>query len=740
MHCARSYIRLGRMIAPARAAKATIGAALAAAAFLCSSACRSRPTPGPPEYLFAPAFDQAEVRSDGFDLAFLVRSGAFRWPDWQDPIEEDGKPLVWSLGEEASVVLPTATPAPKLLTLRARCHASLGPRLALTVSLGDTHLADLELTPQEAEFSISLPPEAGTTRLVLRVPRRHVPPKGDRDERPAAIGVSALSVSRLGSAAARALPVAQGATLQLPPASALGYFLRLGASARLSVRAIASGPGRIEAVLATAGAQTELGARELRPRVATELEWPLAVAAGSYARVEIRNAGDSALALQNAGVSGLEAVGTSPLPSARLAERPSLVVFLTDTLRADRLSTYGFEKSTSPFLDALAKESVVFEDAWAQSSWTRPTVASFFTGLNPATHGAVGFERPLAQRFTTLAEALKKAGYRTGAIVSNHVVHHRFGFSQGFDAWNDGEAKLYGLSAADVVDRGLRFVDAAPGPFLLYLHTMEPHATYEPSDAAYRLFGLPGEARRPSRPILMRPKIGPGAAHYLDSLYQGEVWDNDRAFEALIEGLRQRGRLDSSVVVFTADHGEEFLDHGDKGHGHSLYRELTRVPLVVRLPGGSRGGTREAAPVAQVDLLPTLLAMLGVEAPRNEGRDLSGLWLGQGRPRGPAVFVGETRFGKSEKQALRVGDLKLVLNHDPRRYGQGGGPTELYDVARDPGEKDNLAQKEWIAAAWMERRLRSLLEAWRRTARGPAETVEITEEDREALKALGYVN
>jgi arylsulfatase A-like enzyme len=145
--------------------------------------------------------------------------------------------------------------------------------------------------------------------------------------------------------------------------------------------------------------------------------------------------------------------------------------------------------------------------------------------------------------------------------------------------------------------------------------------------------------------------------------------------------------------------------------------------------------------MAQVDVLPTLLALLGVEAPRTEGRDLSALWLGRARPAGVPVFIGETRFGKAEKQALRVGDLKLVLNHDPRRYGLGGGPSELYDVAHDPDETRNVTKREWIAAAWMERRLRALLDTLRRNgAKGPSEQVEITEEDREALRALGYVN
>jgi arylsulfatase A-like enzyme len=728
------------MVARARASIAT-GAALALAAGL--AGCGKPAPPPSPQYVLAPNFHEAEIRSDGFDLGFLVASGAFRWPSWQDPAEEGGAPIVWSLTEDATLSLPVASAAPKLLTLRIRCHPSLAPRLPLSLALGAHPLAELVLTPNEQETQLTLPAEAqrvGATALSFRVPRRFVPPPGERDLKPAAVGITQLSVSRVGSVAARALPAREGDSLLLPPASSLGFFLRLGAGAQAVLRASAATPARLEGRLETSGRALDLPGTALEPGQGARVEWPLPVPAGSYARFEVRNPSDASVRLEAAGVVGLDAVGTRPLPSARLPERPSIVIYLTDTLRADRLSSYGFEKPTSPRLDALAREAIVFEDVWAQSSWTRPTVASLFTGLHPGTHGAVGFERPLAGRFTTLAELLKQAGYRTGAVVSNHVVHHRFGFAQGFDEWNEGEVKLYGLSAPEVVERGLRFVDRSPGPFLLYLHTMEPHATYEPTPEAFRRFA-PGVARRPSRPIIMQPTVTPEEADYLDALYQGEVWDNDRALGDLLDGLRQRGRLDSTLFLFTSDHGEEFLDHGEKGHGQSLYRELIRVPLVVRLPTGERGGSREAAPLAQVDVLPTLLALLGIEAPPNEGRDLSALWLGRARPTGVPVFVGETRFGKAEKQALRVGDLKLVLNHDPRRYGLGGGPLEIYDVARDPDETRNLAGREWIAAGWMERRLRALLEGLRRSgARGPSEKVEITEEDREALRALGYVN
>lgn len=686
----------------------------------------------------ATRFPEAEVRSDGFDLAFLVKTGVFHWPEWQDPVASRDATVVWSQAETAALHLPLATDAPKLLTLRARCHPSLGPKLPLRLRLGETLLGEVELTPSDAEFRFTLPAEtAGPAPLVFAVSRRYIPPRNAHDERPAAVGLSFLEVSRVGAVAARSLPSLEGRTLVLPSASSLGFFVRLGRGGQLTARVSGAGPGRLEAWIETESASATLGTRVMGAGE-SRVQWPVATPPG-YARVELRNVGQSVLRLDDAVLAGVDEGAPPALAGARLERPPSIVVFLTDTLRADRLSTYGFEKPTSPNLDALAREAIRFDDAWAQSSWTRPTVASLFTGVHPATHRAIGFDRPLAERFTTLAEAFKGAGYRTGAIVSNHVVHHRFGFAQGFDEWNDGAPKLYGIQAAEVVERGLGFVDKAPRPFLLYLHTMEPHATYEPSDEAYALFAPAGQERRPSRPILMKPKIGAGAAAYLDALYQGEVWDNDRAFGALMEGLRQRDLLDSTLVVFTADHGEEFLDHGGKGHGHSLYGELIRVPLLVRLPGGRRGGTHEKAPIAQVDVLPTLASLCGFAAPAGEGRDQSALWLGRVRSAPAPELMSETRFGKSEKQALRVGRLKLIVNHDPRRYGSGGGPPELYDVVQDPAEKVNLAPSRPVATGWLKRRLATLLTS-RRRAGQDVERVEITDEDREALKALGYVN
>jgi arylsulfatase A-like enzyme len=242
----------------------------------------------------------------------------------------------------------------------------------------------------------------------------------------------------------------------------------------------------------------------------------------------------------------------------------------------------------------------------------------------------------------------------------------------------------------------------------------------------------------------MKPRIDGDEGRYLDSLYQGEILDNDIAFAALVEGLRARGRLEDTLVLFTADHGEEFLDHGGKGHGHTLYQELVRVPLAVRLPGARRAGTRDAAPIAQVDLLPTLASLASARAPAGvEGRDLSARWLGAAPPpqEEPPELVAETRFGKSEKTSLRLGPLKYIDNDDPRRYGKGGGPPELFDLGLDPRERRNLAHSDPIAAGYLAGRLQALLKAQQeaRRARKTRAEVELTEEDKEQLRALGYV-
>jgi arylsulfatase A-like enzyme len=346
----------------------------------------------------------------------------------------------------------------------------------------------------------------------------------------------------------------------------------------------------------------------------------------------------------------------------------------------------------------------------------------------------------------TLAERLKEAGYRTGAFVGNHLLGGRFGFEQGFDDWNGGDAALYGASAAALGERALRWLDAGPGPFFLYVHTMEPHSPYAPSDADAAPFAVGGYAGdRDTRALLRLGQLGqlsPDGLRYLESMYRGEVHQNDRAFGAFLDALRERRLLDTTLVVFLADHGEELLDHGGTEHAKTLYQELVRVPLAVRLPGARHGGTRERASVQQIDLVPTLLRFAGVKRPEGlPGRDLAPLWLGTtSTERIPPLLFSEERFAVVDKYAARSGAMKLILNNDGPELWRARSHLELYDLAGDPGERRNLAGSRPVTVAFLRQELERFRELQAVLARrdGGA-SLTLTPEELEQLKALGYI-
>jgi arylsulfatase A-like enzyme len=384
---------------------------------------------------------------------------------------------------------------------------------------------------------------------------------------------------------------------------------------------------------------------------------------------------------------------------------------------------------------------VLFEDAWAQASWTRSATASIFTGLHVGAHGVDREDRALAPSAVTIAERLEAAGYRTGAFVGNHLLGGRFGFEQGFDAWNGGDASLYGAAAATLGERALRWLDSGTGPFFLYVHTMEPHSPYDPSEEDAAPFALRDYAGdRDTRALLRLGQLGqlsPDGLRFLESRYRGEVRQNDRAFGALLDALRARGLLDTTLVVFLSDHGEELLDHGGTEHAKTLYQELVRVPLVVRVPGGPAVGSREKGTVQQIDLMPTLLALTGVPGPPAlPGRDLSARLASVPAAASPApVLFSEERFAVVDKVAARAGDLKLIFNNDGPALWRAKSHLELYDLARDPLERANLATSRPIAVAFLERRL----EAFRKVqAGGAAQSVALSADEREQLRALGY--
>jgi len=708
---------------------------------LAASGC-ARPRPTAVDLV--QGFAEAELRADSLDLPALASDPGFERRGWSRLEGPPGHPLAWAQGPRSRLRLPFQSTGDKELYLRVRSHDSLGSSLPLSLALNDAPLAEIVAAPAEQEFRVVIPSSRqrlGDNVLEITAPRRRVPPPSDPDRRALVAAFTALAVRPVGAALRSALPARDGARIALPASSSVSYYLRVPEGARLALAANAgeAGKGRVAVVLEDDAGRSEILSLGASARE-TKTEAGLEAKAGAIVRLEIGNPGaDGAVWVTSARITVAPSRAEAAPARATTSARPNVVIFLADTLRADYLGAYGHAAPTSPRLDAFARRAVLFEDAWAQASWTRSAVASILTGLHVGSHGVDREDRVLPPAAQTLAESLRAGGYATGAFVANHLLGGRFGYDQGFDAWNPGTQTLYGAPAADLVREALAWVDSGRRPFFLYVHTMEPHAPYTPSEEDLRPFA--GEAytgATDTRALLRLGQLGtltPEGLRFLRARYQGEVHQNDRAFGALLDGLHARGLDDSTVVVFTADHGEEFLEHGGTEHAKTLYQELVRVPLVARVPGG-REGAREKATVQQIDLMPTLLALAGLPAPGMlPGRDLRG-WLegGPAPEAAPPVLFSEERFAVVDKAAARAGGLKLIFNNDGPALWRAGAHLELYDLARDPLEKTNLAGSHPIAAAFLERRL----ESFRNAQAAAAQSVALSTSEKEELRALGY--
>ena len=433
----------------------------------------------------------------------------------------------------------------------------------------------------------------------------------------------------------------------------------------------------------------------------------------------------------------------APVPDRPVGRRPNVLVYVIDTLRADRLGCFGGSRGLTPNLDAFAREAIRFPDMVAQSSWTRPSTASILTGLLPQRHGAIGPPDAIDPNVPMLAERLRAAGHRTAAWVVNPVVADDFGFGRGFEhfrLFEDSPALPERfVSASSVVPHVLRWIRVTPEPFFAYVHTADPHDPYAPPRALRDRFAhavgdvAPAtilrqqrdcptclqETHRDARPVPIRPE----AVAVMESLYDGDVAAADAAFGRLVEGLRRLGRLDDTLVIVTSDHGEEFLEHGGLVHHQTLYDEVLHVPLLVRLPGGARGGTEDRRLSTHVDIVPTILETVGLD-----GRGLDGVSL-----LGPVTDRTEVtshvlRWQGGEAVAVR--DRRFAFIH---LVGTPPDAVEVYDHGTDPREQDDLAARDPVLRGYATERLAHTLPPQRTRVVVRADAVE-------RLRALGYLS
>ena len=398
-------------------------------------------------------------------------------------------------------------------------------------------------------------------------------------------------------------------------------------------------------------------------------------------------------------------------------------MIVIDTLRADRLGIYGGPDDTAPFLDDLAKRSLVFDAAWAPSSWTGPSMASIFTSLYPNQHGVVLGLRGvraagklkdldvhrLPDSLETIPSFMQSAGYTTFGVSQNINVGPIIGFDRGFDHF---ELILYRQSAgAPALVQQLRAwkneIEAAPRSFV-YLHFMDPHPPYVSHDAVLE-------------PTQGRDNL---------PLYDGEIRYSDAAIRRLFDEFDW---LHNAVVLITSDHGQEFRDHGGVGHGFQLYSELTHVPLLIHHPTRQLA-RRVARNVSTLDILPTLRELVGAPAsPRDAGRSLLEAENSAGSERDIFSMRSDARpLETARKRALIRGNYKLIVTQPQEE-------TELYDLRADPSETNNLAAQQPDRV----REMRAGLDAQEATGRGaelaPERPYEPSESETRQLEALGYV-
>ncbi len=455
-----------------------------------------------------------------------------------------------------------------------------------------------------------------------------------------------------------------------------------------------------------------------------------------------------AILLAGGGGCGKEAVRPEPV---------NVLLVSIDSLRADHVGAYGYERETTPQIDRLASEGTVFANHVSTTSWTLPAHISLFTGQDISVHGVATDGFSLHPAVPTLAESLRAAGYRTAAFCSSPYMNPAFGFDRGFDLYHNIDTEkedfvdtvLPSETERDRVHRETtspRITELAVGwledharePFFLFLHFWDPHYDYDPPPPYNRLFNPGYTGDIDGRDYIHNERIHPGMdpedLERIIALYDGEIAFTDYHLGMVIEKLKELDLFDRTLIVVTGDHGDEFFEHGNKGHRLTLYEEVIRVPLVIRLPGKENRAGRVETPAGIIDIAPTILDRLGVPPPGSiQGESLLPLLAGEPPPEerfllaelSPALYALRGDGVKLFHNALEDQTVVLDLNADPGETHRGeitSGP--LFEHVKQEFE-DRI------------RRNRELAEEIRGGAAG--EEIKFQNREIERLRALGYL-
>ncbi len=719
-------------------------------------------------------------------------------------------PFVWGFWPESALEFYTYEPRGTVIWFRGRPSVPMErAEVAVDLVVNGHHVSTFSLRSGFHDYRVRVPrPRLRVGRNVMRLRYRHAAkefPSSADNLRPK-LSVAWQQIS-IGPGFSSGSVRVDDRSLEIPLLTRVEYFVDVAPGAtlrwdRASVRGVASGSRAhtlsVEVLYedgSTPAQVTELTDSELAspveatldgqgvarvsflalptertPERASGLRIHRPVLTAPVAPAPPRPSGAEAeLIAQPAGETAYPVVpGRSALPAALRAAMqassvdgrpPNIVVYLVDTLRADHLGAYGYERPTSPFLDAMSTEGVIFDHPMAQSGWTRTSVASILTGLGPRSHSVLKRDDSLSAEAVTMQKLLGHNGYQTYAVITNINVTSRFGFDVGFDAVEVLPLRVplganQGVQDAELSDRvndhffawlARRQTDR---PFFAYLHTMDPHHPYTPPEPYRSRFVADSPLARNSDGLLiphLRQQL-PGSSieeevRLATDLYDGEIAHNDAQFGLMLDRLRELGIYDSTVIVFMSDHGEEFYDHGGFGHGRTLYSEMIFVPLVIKFPGGWAAGTRVTVPVQHVDLLPTILDLVG-EPPLSEhhGDSLVPLVLSAVEGTEAPRFAERRLLAHLDLDQWRVDSL-LTSDHHLMEWYRGvpevGGATQLFRWRTDASELMDLIGESPASIGYLRLVLQGMVSSRKPLLESP--DVVIDDELARSLRALGYL-
>jgi arylsulfatase A-like enzyme len=430
---------------------------------------------------------------------------------------------------------------------------------------------------------------------------------------------------------------------------------------------------------------------------------------------------------------------------------PNVVLIVVDTLRYDHVGCYGSERETTPNMDAFASDAVRFQRAYSTAPWTMPSVASMLTGLYPGACRPADTWDLLAEELTTLPEVFRAQGYATAGIISHFLIGPRFNYDQGFDTFIDDEANadnMHGHVSSEALSRQasevLNDLSSKAKPFFLFVHYFDPHYDYQrhpeygyASESAGRLDG-----KQTIEHLRELSDMTSEESRFLKSLYDEEIRYTDQGIGMLLDELRRLELYDHTIVAITADHGEEFLDHGWLGHTRTLYEELIRVPLIIRAPGIERPAREVESPVSLVSLASSLLDLAGVNPAGigSHGASFAPMMRADG-PRPSTIIFSEASFDSSMPADLgkKTNKKSIIWERYKLVRDESSGELELYDLKKDPEERTDLSETSESLLQSLLPMLDERILASRPSESADTEDVELTEDELDRLRDLGYV-